>query len=935
MDSLPIAQGQWSIPSPHSLDLLDHVPLGECVLRRDGTVLFWNTWLEQWTNLSRAQIVGRKIDCYFPQFHQAKYAHCLRDVFEGGLSVTFLVDQLPYLIPGAHTNGQFKVQQTTITAIPAADGYGFDALVTVQDLSGVTAQANFNLSRIMPQSQYINECCSDRALLDAILSENLTAIAVTNRQGKIVFANPRAEEMLNLKRSNQLASSYKPPDWMITDADGNDLPEQGLPFAQMMQTGKPIFGIQRGIEWADGQFRFLSIDGVPLRHEGNVLTGFLFALHDITYQKQAMSALRERYEQERLVDRIIQHIHQSLNLQDILQTTVTEIQKLLKVDRVLIYQLHALQSSGRIVAESCNPNHPSILTGATQHSFNDLEPDDLANYLSIEAIADVTRSQLQPEYTQFLQRLGVKAQLILPIQLHNQHTTRNVNTWGWIIVQCCESTRQWLPEEIDLLKRLERQLAVAIHQSALHQQVQHLNLTLERKIHARTLELEQALTFESTLKRITDKVRDSLDENQILDTAVAELVKVLGVYYCDTVLYSLELPDTESNRDKLQRLDTLIRCHSVKGRTQDNLRGNVEVCTDREWQGVAAEIYARLFQGDSVAFCYLSSSEHQHQAVLVCPILDDQGILGDLWLSKLAASSFSQLEIRLVQQVANQCAIAIRQAQLYQAAQQKVEELARLNQLKDDFLSTISHELRTPIASILMALQTLERMIDPQTQSDNLAHAEQYFHILEDECHREVKLIDDLLDLTHLDAGTEPLLLVPIHLEHWLPYIADTFEPRFQEYQQTFRLDIPKDLPPLITDLTILERILVELLTNACKYTPAGETIAISAQPGPSPPDSLETAIHVTTYPTLTPICAFTKSCQIRVSNTGIEIPVEECQRVFDKFYRIPNSDPWKHGGTGLGLALAKRMVEYLGGNIWVESQPNLTCFVLELAIAE
>jgi signal transduction histidine kinase len=129
-----------------------------------------------------------------------------------------------------------------------------------------------------------------------------------------------------------------------------------------------------------------------------------------------------------------------------------------------------------------------------------------------------------------------------------------------------------------------------------------------------------------------------------------------------------------------------------------------------------------------------------------------------------------------------------------------------------------------------------------------------------------------------------------------------------QEQNQQFNLDIPTQMPSVHTDASALERILTELLHNACKYTPANETISLVVQ-----------VLELTVL--------------ISVSNSGVEIPEGERDRIFDKFYRIPNNDPWKYGGTGLGLALVKKLVERLQGRIWVESQANQTKFRVELPL--
>ena len=407
-------------------------------------------------------------------------------------------------------------------------------------------------------------------------------------------------------------------------------------------------------------------------------------------------------------------------------------------------------------------------------------------------------------------------------------------------------------------------------------------LELERQVQERTAQLQQALEFEAMLKRITDKVRDSLDESQILQTALEELAFVLGVNCCNTALYNLE----EGTSTIYYEYATL------------NPGAQARVMQIANFP----EVYQQILGGQYCQFCSIMPNPIRGRvALLACPILDDQGVLGDLWLTNQHDYAFNDLEIRLVQQVANQCAIALRQARLYQAAKAQVEELQKLSRLKDDFLSTVSHELRTPMSNIKMAIQMLK--ISPSAE-----RSQHYLEILQNECAREIQLINDLLDLQRLETASYSSLLVEaINLQDWLPIIIEPFLDRTQQRQQTLQINLPPDLPTLILDRASLERILAELLNNACKYTSFGGEIVLS-------------------------ICdkSVTSATIFTISNS-VEIAEVELPRIFDKFYRVSQSDRWKQGGTGLGLALVQKLVEQLQGTILVESSRGWTTFTVEL----
>ncbi len=634
---------------------------------------------------------------------------------------------------------------------------------------------------------------------------------------------------------------------------------------------------------------------------------------DVTNRKQAELAMHQAIsleqqirERERFIANIANNIRQSLQLNEILNTTVAEVRQFVEVDRVVIFRFNP-DWSGQVVAQSITEANLSILDQVIYDPCFVQTMIHAYQQGRIHAINDILTANLPPCYQELLTGLQVRAILVLPILVHQQ-------LWGLLVAHQCHGPRQWQELSWYLLRQLSTQLAIAIQQSALYQQVQQLNANLAQQVREHTTELQQALEFEALLKRITDNVRDSLDERQILQTTVQALAQQLDVSGCDVALYDFEQRVCEIRYEHL--------CADIPA-----AQGN-QIPMDED------ELFTQLLRGDIFQFCRLEPLANrplaQQFAILSCPIVDNHDILGDLWLFRQADQTFNDAEIRLVQQVANQCAIAIRQARLYEAAQAQVTELERLNQLKDDFLSTVSHELRTPVSSIKMATQMLEIMLFRQTSSgltegsdltpitltpQNLQRINQYLQVLQHESQREIELINNLLDLTRLDAETEPLILTPIDLQIWLPHVVEPFMELMAKHQQQLHIDLPTNLPSLTTDLSYLQRILAELLTNANKYTPATGTItisaAINASEAPSQPHLLD----------------------IRVTNTGVEIPASELPRIFDRFYRIPNNDPWRYGGTGLGLALVQKLANRLQASVHVESEHDQVTVFLRFFI--
>ncbi len=400
----------------------------------------------------------------------------------------------------------------------------------------------------------------------------------------------------------------------------------------------------------------------------------------------------------------------------------------------------------------------------------------------------------------------------------------------------------------------------------------HLNLRkMSRTLATQNKDLQRTLDFEALVSNINHKIRDSLEEKQILETATLELARVLDLSSCQVELYDFE------------QIKAMIAYeHTV---TLPDCKGISRIIKD------FPELYQQLLQKTPVQLVEkIPQFNPQDIQVtrLACPIFDSCGIIGNLWGLRPPTEVFNSWEIRLMEQVASQCAIAIRQARLYQAASVQVEELAKLNQLKDDFLKTISHELKSPMTSIQLAAETMETLLANENhprQSNTFKRVLKIFH---ESCDRQKQLVDDLLTLCYIDAKAKTVRPELTNLNLLIPELSQLYLKITQNQQQELILDLAEEELQISVDPMILERIIREFLHNACKYTPASEVITIQTKANES-------------------------DISFCVINTGVEIALKEQELIFDQFYRIPNNDPWKYGGTGLGLTLVKKLAEILG----------------------
>jgi len=640
-------------------------------------------------------------------------------------------------------------------------------------------------------------------------------------------------------------------------------------------------------------WRFSSVTHSPFCESDGSVWGVVANIRDLTELKRAEEALRQQIQQDQALNQVIQTMRNSLELEHIFEVATREVAQLLGTVDTAIYRYDCdLGFWSRQASQVCyRLHHPQPLLEISETN------NPISDRLKRGERVLITQGANLHCATNDPQAMGEsRCQILIPLIVSGQ-------VWGSFCTTIASNLQSDLDEKIKVLERFTAQLAIAIQQSQLYQQVHTLNRTLEHQVQERTAQLERALAVEALTRRITTEIRQSIDESQIVDIAVQGLGNQLGVLFCNAVRYD-QNPKGEATYTVIASYDNIL---------PELL--NLTLATDK-----FPDAIPQLLRGEWVQFCtVIEASGLAWRSVLICPMVDDQGLmLGDMLLLRPKEQCFDALDVQLVQQVTDQCAIAIRQARLYRASQAQVEELTALHELKDDFLSTVSHELRSPVANMKMAVRMLALTLG---QSDLLDHdcatlppssdrTQQYLHILDRECDREISLINDLLDLQRLDTGSHSFAWELVDLPGLLSSLASTFQERAESRRQTLDYRCDPALGLIYSDITALNRVLSELLHNACKYTPPGELIQLRATPQ-------------------------SDRVQFCVTNYGVEIPPELLPRIFERFYRVPQSDRWQQGGTGLGLALVKRLVEGLNGTITAESQESYTRFTIELPLQE
>ncbi len=309
-----------------------------------------------------------------------------------------------------------------------------------------------------------------------------------------------------------------------------------------------------------------------------------------------------------------------------------------------------------------------------------------------------------------------------------------------------------------------------------------------------------------------------------------------------------------------------------------------------------------------------------YQAVLAVPLLHGERVIGAMIVRRKRSGEFSLREVDLVTTFGRQSAVAIENARLFREIQDTAQQLAEVSRHKSQFLASMSHELRTPLNAIIGFSEVL---LDPNMGPLPLEEQQEFLTNILTSGKHLLRLINDVLDLSKIEAGKMELQPETVSLPDTVEGVLGTVKPLATKKQIRVGSDVAGDLPLVWADPPRLKQILYNLLSNAIKFTPAGGSVSVAARRVDSASGQEVDPGRPIDSSTTRPIDRRGEFIEVAVADTGIGIPPEDLGRIFEEFEQVADLTRPRQEGTGLGLALVKKLVEMHGGSIRVESTPG------------
>jgi signal transduction histidine kinase len=428
--------------------------------------------------------------------------------------------------------------------------------------------------------------------------------------------------------------------------------------------------------------------------------------------------------------------------------------------------------------------------------------------------------------------------------------------------------------ERELLEEFAVQGAIALRQVDLMQALDSRGKELDRKV----AQLE-------ALREVGEAVGSSLDLDEVLDRIVSNAVRLTGTDGGSIMEYD-ESGDSFHVRAAFGSSSDLL----------EQLRA-ITIHRDSTLVGRAAAAHRPLEIPD---LAQAELDPHLEilfrdgwRSMLAVPLLRGDKIMGVLVIRRRSTGTFAADVTELLQTFAAQSTLAIGNAQLFRELQTKTTELEVASHHKSEFLASMSHELRTPLNAVIGFSEVLlDRMYGEINERQ-----EEYLHDIRNSGRHLLELINEILDLSKVEAGQMVLEPSTFSVASALEYCTATVRERATQHAITVTVEVADDVSTVYADERRFKQVALNLVHNAVKFTPDNGSVSVKAHH-----DGTELVVTVT--------------------DTGIGVPVEDQERIFESFQQGRRGAA-KEEGTGLGLTLSRRIVVLMGGRMWLESTPG------------